>query len=360
MKLLILSEMYPSESDPHVYAFVHTRNVGYKHRGNEITIIAFGAPVSYIHEGFEILGRDRRDEWPTAARRADAIVVHAPTLRHHLRFLSAMSGAAIVLVFHGHEVLRVFGDYPDPYPWNKPSADKLIARKAYDSAKLAILPRLVRRIDNRNRLGSVFVSDWLQQRAEENTRLRFGEDLVSIVIPNSVHPVFLETHFDSTAPKDGDFVTIRPLDDSKYAVDQVIAVAAANPHRTFHLFGKGTIFDHVPRPANLTWHDRFLQQLELPNLLNCYGAGFMPTRYDSQGVMACEMASFGMPLLTSDIPVARQMLGWFPNVSFMPVDSQGFLIDHIPSPGSPASNPFRPEIVIAKELAFIREVIESS
>ena len=43
----------------------------------------------------------------------------------------------------------------------------------------------------------------------------------------------------------------------------------------------------------------------------------MPTRLDAQGVMACELASFGMPLITSDIGICRDVFSSFKNVRYI-------------------------------------------
>ena len=43
----------------------------------------------------------------------------------------------------------------------------------------------------------------------------------------------------------------------------------------------------------------------------------MPTRTDAQGLMMCEMASTGMPLITSDIPVCHEVFDGFANVALI-------------------------------------------
>lgn len=40
----------------------------------------------------------------------------------------------------------------------------------------------------------------------------------------------------------------------------------------------------------------------------------MPTRRDSQGVMSCELATFGIPVITSDLNVCKEMFATFKNV----------------------------------------------
>ena len=84
----------------------------------------------------------------------------------------------------------------------------------------------------------------------------------------------------------------------------------------FHLYGDGRYFEHFPPPPNLKVFRRFIDQKDIPDLLDRYRAAAMPTRLDSQGVMACEMATYGIPLITSDLDVPRQMLKGFGNVRF--------------------------------------------
>lgn len=43
----------------------------------------------------------------------------------------------------------------------------------------------------------------------------------------------------------------------------------------------------------------------------------MPTRADAQGVMVCEMATFGMPVITSSLEVCKEVFSEFINVSLI-------------------------------------------
>ncbi len=52
-------------------------------------------------------------------------------------------------------------------------------------------------------------------------------------------------------------------------------------------------------------------------MANSSRCALMPTRLDAQGVMACELASFGMPLITSDIGICRDVFSSFDNVKFI-------------------------------------------
>ena len=125
----------------------------------------------------------------------------------------------------------------------------------------------------------------------------------------------------------GDFVTIRPLDGSKYAVDIVAKCAEQNPDHSFHIYGEGSYFKQCPPPANLVHFDRFVKQEEMAELLDRYKGALMPSRTDSHGVTMCEMAVTGIPLLVSDTEVSREVLAGFPNVEFIDNEKPSFEAD---------------------------------
>lgn len=43
----------------------------------------------------------------------------------------------------------------------------------------------------------------------------------------------------------------------------------------------------------------------------------MLTRRDTQGVMSCELATYGIPLITSDIPVCHEIFDDFEHVYYL-------------------------------------------
>lgn len=46
----------------------------------------------------------------------------------------------------------------------------------------------------------------------------------------------------------------------------------------------------------------------------------MLTRRDTQGVMSCELVTYGIPLITSDLPVCHEIFGDLINVSYISND----------------------------------------
>ena len=89
------------------------------------------------------------------------------------------------------------------------------------------------------------------------------------------------------------------------------------PEKKFLLIGKGEIFKHMQMPPNMAWINHTLDHQEMVSYLNNSRCGIMLTRSDTQGVMTCEMATFGMPVISSDIDVCQEILSCFPNVKLI-------------------------------------------
>lgn len=47
----------------------------------------------------------------------------------------------------------------------------------------------------------------------------------------------------------------------------------------------------------------------------------MPTRRDTQGVMSCELITYGILLVVSDLPVCREMFGCVKGVAYIENES---------------------------------------
>ena len=55
----------------------------------------------------------------------------------------------------------------------------------------------------------------------------------------------------------------------------------------------------------------------------------MPTRLDAQGVMMCEMATFGIPVLTSDIDICQELSQVFKNMIMFNIGEKCNLYDKL-------------------------------
>lgn len=352
-KILVLSEAYPSHNDLYKMAYVHSRNIEYLKQGHIVDVLSFSAKEPYTFEGVKVFTIKNEPDFSYY----DAVLSHAPNIRNHFKTIKLNSKDInnLCLFFHGHEILYLNKYYPKPYFWQKESTlIEYKLRDLYDFLKTKLIKSLI----TRDNVKSIFVSDWMFQEGAKCLGLEKSSLKNSTVINNAINSSFYDARYDfNSSAKKADFITIRPLDGKKYAVDKVIELARNNPKFTFHIYGRGDFFKHVVKPDNVTVFNNFIKQKDIPSLLNNYRAAIMPTRLDAQGVMMCEMACYGIPVILSDLPVCREMLNEFNNCIFINNDS--FNDTNIDLLNLQALDTFKitkkfaPEILAKKELEFI-------
>lgn len=328
MKILVLAEHYVKERN-YSLLYVHTRNLEYKKSGHDVTVINFREKESYTIDGVQVYGPKAFNE-AFSIQDFDLVVSHAPNIKNHFRFLLPNVHKIKKLIFfiHGHEVLLKDKYYPKPFSFQKQRRLKRAIHYAYDRIKVRLFKIFLSFLIKRTKVHLVFVSKWMEDEfykcinMEQKTLIKR-----SSIIHNPVNSNFINNQYSPTDEFDGDFITIRPFDGPKYCVDLVRRLALSNPKLKFSLYGEGDFFEHFNAPGNLTIHKGFLKHSEIPKVLNKHKAALMLTRLDAQGVMACEMAVYGIPLVTSDIPLKRQLLSDAENVSFLPNDLSKSLSD---------------------------------
>jgi glycosyltransferase involved in cell wall biosynthesis len=362
MHCLVLVQNYPSVADLYQQMYVHIRLKEFVKHGHEISVISFATKNDYTFEGISVFTEKNIKDISVF----DVIILHAPNLRNHLRFISKnyLSIKKLVFVIHGHEVLEKSKYYPKPYKFlrGKFFIFKLLLNFFYDKFKLFIFQKMILKLLKDKKLKIIFVSQWMQDVFFENIKIpKESIKANSIIIHNPVGKNFLEKNYTLNPNKiKADFITIRPFDNSKYAIDLVLEIARQNTENTFHIFGKGNFFKFYNKPANVLVFDKFIANDEIPEILCDYKCAIMLTRLDSQGVMMCEMAEFGMPLVVSEIPVCREMLKEFDNVDF--VDNKNIVFDapnflkSIKIDNSTKLRKFDPKDTIEKEIKFIKMV----
>jgi glycosyltransferase involved in cell wall biosynthesis len=307
MKLLIISQTYPSKNEIYQNAYVHTRSLYYKKVGHSVDVISFAASKQYSQDDIPVYP-ESGFKTLVANNKYDAVVFHAPNLRNHIRFFITHLAVLpkVFFVFHGFEILRTSKYYPEPFAFKKESKFNRLLVDYYDVVKCFLMKLLIKKYGG-EKLKLIFVSQYLSSLFEENVKIPFVEfKEYSEVIHNPVHPVFLENKYDEIN-REKLCITIRSFDKSVYAIDKVMEIAENNPDYTFHIYGKGEYFKHNKKPKNVMIFDGFLTPEELVKTINKYRFAIMLSHHDSQGVMATEMAYFGIPLIASNIPAAREM-----------------------------------------------------
>jgi glycosyltransferase involved in cell wall biosynthesis len=357
--IYVLSETYPSNQKKYQMAFIHPRVKAYINAGFSVKVISFLASKSYEYDGVNVLSvKDASSE----LEGCDGIVLmsHSPNLRNHIPFIKKWDGiiSNLFLFFHGHESLPITKYYPHPFCFMYKERIKYLIHYVYDCFKIRGLKHFIEERLVKGNTELIYVSNWFQHEAFKIMGLtEYNKNHVH-VINNGLNPYLLEGHYN---PKEclADFITIRPIDISKYAIDLVVQFAEKHPECKFHVYGKGTYFNHHKCPDNLTQIDKFLSPWEIPDILNRYKYALSPTYQDTQGVMMCEMASFGIPTIVSDIDVCHEMLDDYPNVHFLSNDNFDCDIADIPSPLNKVIDRFAFEKTIGKEIELLKECVNN-
>lgn len=317
MKILVLATDYPDDKGGLNLAYIRTRNVLYHENGENITVINFSTDHSYMIDGIEVLSFcdfKKRHNFDF-----DLLIFHAPNLRNHYLFLIKYGKffKKKVFFFHGHEVLKLNEVYSTPFPYVRRNKIKEKFQDVYDNIKF----KFWRNYFNNNYASSyfIFVSNWMKDEflkwIAPKSHVLENRNFITY---NCIGKFFEDNTYDSSSVKKYDFVTIRAnLDGSKYCVDIVNDLAWENPDLKFLVVGKGEFFNHYKKAPNLYWISKRLNHSEMKDILNSSRIALMPTRTDAQGVMMCEMAAFGMPLITSDIPVCHEVFNNYPGVAFI-------------------------------------------
>ncbi|AOE50149.1 glycosyltransferase family 4 protein [Kangiella sediminilitoris] len=297
-------------------AWAHTRNREYLKRGCTVDVLNFNADTDYCFQGINVytkasVGYDLSNY--------DLVISHAPNIKNHYFYILKAKFKKIIFFFHGHEVLYTEKDYPKAYFYREVSRLRRLSKTIYDWGKIKLVKRLIHRVTG-DRSHLVFVSEWMKEQYEKNIGLMLSPNKYSC-IPNPVWHDFVDKrHRPPPTDSKVKVITLRKLDESKYAVDLVVRIAEQNPDVEFHIYGKGQFFKYYNKPDNVIHTPQLVEQHKLADFFNNFHLALLPTRYDAQGVLACEAATYNMPLISSDIKVVKEMLARFPHVYLMDND----------------------------------------
>lgn len=315
MKILVAVADYPNEEKISMM-YVHTRNLYYKNNNIDIEVLNFSSKTFYEYEGIRVISLN---DFKLNKKEYDLLLCHAPNIKNHYLFLKKYEKffKKIIFFFHGHEVLKVNKVYSKPYFYIKRNKIKEFFQDGYDDIKLFLWRNYFLKLAKKSYF--IFVSQWMLEEFKKWVKLdeKSLNNRISITY-NSIGEIFKTNFYNSYNLKKYDFITIRGnLDGSKYCIDLICKLAKNNPNYSFLLVGKGEFFKYNEKPENLEWRDVYCNHKKIIELLNEARCALMPTRTDAQGLMACEMASFGIPLITSDISVCHEIFKGFKNVKFI-------------------------------------------
>lgn len=314
MKALICVAAYPTPDGGRALYYVHSRNLYYKASKIDVIVLNFSALKDYFIDNIKVVSLSSYKAKPI---KADILICHAANLRNHYIFLQQYGKdyKKKVFFFHGHEILHINKYYPKPYSYMKSNYFKTIFQNIYDFFKILIWRKYY--LTNINNIKLIFVSNWIFKQFCHEMKIKKKQLKNYKIIYNSVGKFFEENDY---KPKNFkyDFLTIRNyLDESKYCVDLIVKLAEENPHYKFCLIGKGKFFKYYKCPKNMDYIEKELTHEEMKEFMDCSRIALLLTREDTQGLMSCELATYGMPLITSDIEVCKEIFSDCPNKAFI-------------------------------------------
>ena len=326
-KILVLTTGYPSRENPYSCAFVHTRVREYGKQGIDVAVCCWNPLMDdssrYEYEGVEVRVcgikgvRETIDEggpFPLiVAHFADMPVLNILERESHR--------SQVVIVLHGGDVLgaRYFCHAGRPY-FEFEEDENLYHEETL--AKRA----LYRRLSEKGSVHWIFVSEALKKAAEDFHGFSFSTN--AHVVRNWVDESLFR-YRRKTAEQRKKIYFCRRFDREKvYCIDTVmLAIRRLSKRRffkdlEFHVYGDGNDYNRLVAPVmefdNVKLHRHFTDNAKLPELLDGFGVGLFPSRYDSDPVAIREAAQAGLVCIGGDIPSVRDI---FPPEEF------GMLVD---------------------------------
>lgn len=351
-KILVVVENYPNNDGGKALMYVHTRCLEYQKTGISLDVLSFSAQNPYVIDGISVITTKE-----VAITNYTVVAMHAPNIKHHYRFLKRNYKTIphIIIFFHGHEIVRINKVYPNLFSWER-GIKKRIIHGVYDSVKLLIWHNFFPIINFKTSF--VFVSNSLLSDFKEYVQLE--SEITDVhIINNGVSKTFRTKSYSLYGKKDFDYITVRSnLDASTYCIDLLCDVARKLKDKRFLLIGRGKYFKYNEKPENIHWINEVLDHERLCNYLDQSKCALMFTRRDTQGVMSCELATYGIPLITSNLPVCHEMLDDFSNVTF--IDNNNIEIERIiqiPSEEIDKNNKFDETNTVLREIALIKKYL---
>lgn len=355
--VLVLTRSYPDNNGCVELMYIHTRNLYYIKHGIKVIVLNFKAENDYIIDNINVI---TLRTYKKSAVKYDVLLLHAPNLRNHYFFLKRYGDnfKKYLFFYHGHEVMKINKDYAKPYDYKRKNVIHNLFQDIYDGFKLFIWRKyLPKHIDKSH---FIFVSNWMYDIFLKNTGLskKVIEKRHNITYNNVGNEFEIQTYNES-CEKEYDFITVRnDLDGSKYALDVVNRLAQNTPECSFLVVGKGEFFKHFKKSNNIVWMNCSMSHTEIIGVLQKSRFALMPTRTDAQGLMMCEMAAFGIPVITSDISVCHEVFDGFENVFFIDNDDDNISLSSFKFKKSicQKDNRFYQNTTVKKEVELINRL----
>lgn len=297
MKLVILTEYYPSAQAPQSGAFIHARARLYVELGHEVVILSVPQTGLLAYEKVEGIQAFRSTDLERARALVESILpdvmaIHFPYRGTFPTVLAASLRNEYPLVawIHGYETMHTafFGYHH--------GLNRLLSIP-HDWLKLRYLRGFLTRCAS-----VVYVSNWIRHLAERSMRYAHPR---SFVIANLVDTQLFAPR---TAPRpDGPLrgVALRSLG-PKYGLDIAVRAYAELDMTDLTIIGSGPLESQLRAliaqvASNTTLVTRGFPHQQVPHVLQSYDYFVAPSRNETQGLAMCEAMSCGLPVVATRV-----------------------------------------------------------
>lgn len=311
MKLLVLIDDYPSETNLYSNMFAHVRVKGYISRGADVKVAITSKYMkvpNYTFEGVEVLGSAKINEIKKLISdyQPDAILVHFALGRIIQSILLKNTSIPTIIWVHGYEALGWYRRLFNFNPLKPKTYFKLASLILRNTIQLFQFRRLVVFANKHQHISLIFVSNWMKKITETDCLTHVKQfNIVGNPIDDSL--------FSYKEKKENDrfhFLMIRPFNSKKYATDlvtealKILEKESVFNNLNFTIIGKGAskseLFKHFKNTENVKIVDTFLNQKSIKELHDQNGIFLALSRQDAQGVSMCEALSSGLTIISSD------------------------------------------------------------
>lgn len=305
--VLLVTPGYPSEENKYLCAFIHSRVQGYKGNNFNVDVLMvtkynLDNITFYNFEGINVCyGNYFFLRKLLLQKLYKKILIHFidPSLLKILE-MTNLSNTQVLIYSHGVDTTYRDLTLQKNYQYEINNKDEFV--KCFNDKD-----NTIKRLNSKSNIKFIFVSNWLFKEAEEKLNIKFQN--------HSIVPCFIDNKLFSNTKNNLELrkkiLIIRPQYNlSTYSVDicvRTILELSRKPYFNdleFSVYGDGTehwwLTQPISRFSNVHLYNTFLNHNSLKNVFDNHGVLLIPSRYDTQCVIACEAAMNGLVLISSN------------------------------------------------------------
>lgn len=314
--MVVISPGYPSLKNKYQCGFVHTRVKAYNEYGINIDVISTEDNIDYTmlyeFEGVKVLKISYTKLREVLQEKKYRVInLHLLNIKF-ANILDAVDLSKTKIYFYSHGGDTLYWDY---LKLNSKYFDKDIKIPEYQIKQFNELDNFISRYNNMPNVKWIFGGDWTRRHSEELIGIKYNNySIIHNPIDNETFKfseksddlrkkIFVIKKFDNINSYANDIVTRTIIELSKKSFFNDLE---------FNIYGDGNYFEELTEPLrefkNVHLYRGFLTHEEIANIHKNNGIGLFPTRYDTQGVSACEAAASGCVVISTNTTGVSQFI----------------------------------------------------